>query len=156
MKAISAVQAIGLSGDEAQESGIAEVKALIDSELQITSENTATEKHYSVSTEKLERAKICIHGNLIHSLTRSFNFIGYKSELSTDDIAWLYDYISKLLEINNLLVIRQEFESLLSKVDAANAHLTDQEIVAANNISQQLNHFLDKELSFKFKLNKGC
>lgn len=156
MKAISAVQAIGLSGNEAQKSGIDEVKALINGELQVTRENKAAEKHYTISTEKLERAKICIHGNLIRCLTRSFNFIGYKSELSTDDIAWVYDRISKLVEINNLLIIRREFEDLLLKVDAADAHLTDKEIVAANNISQQLNHFLDKDLSFELKLNKGC
>lgn len=122
----------------------------------MTDENKATEKHYAVSTEKLERAKICIHGNLIHRLTRSFNFIGYESELSTGDIAWLYDHISKLVEINNLLLVRREFEDLLLKVDAADIHLTDKEMVAANNISQQLNHFLNKELSFELKLNKGC
>ncbi|MCD2526814.1 hypothetical protein LPL65_02065 [Providencia huaxiensis] len=156
MKAISAVQAIGLTGEEAQKSGIDEVKALIDRELNITAENKATEKHYAISTKKLERAKICIHGNLIHCLTRNFNFIGYESELSTGDIAWLYDRISKLIEINNLLTIRHEFEDLLLKVDAADIHLTDKEMVAANNISQQLNHFLDKDLSFELKLNKGC
>ncbi|EMG6580844.1 hypothetical protein AB6H27_15910 [Providencia huaxiensis] len=156
MKAISAVRAIGLTGEEAQQNGIYEVKALIERELNISAENKTTEKHYAISTEKLERAKICIHGNLIHRLTRSFNFIGCESELSTGDIAWLYDHISKLVEINNLLLVRREFEDLLLKVDAADIHLTDKEMVAANNISQQLNHFLDKDLSFELKLNKGC
>lgn len=154
MRVVSAVQSIGIPAHEAQKKGIEEVRTLIDSELQTSNENKNAEKHYAVSTKKLERAKICIHGNLIQSLISGFDFINYKSKLETQDISYLYSYISKLVEINNLLSVRREFEHLLLQVTDADEHLTNKEKVAANHVSQQLKHFLDKDLSFELKLRR--
>ncbi|MCT6515921.1 hypothetical protein GY03_01295 [Proteus vulgaris] len=154
MRAVKIMQSVGLPVHGAQKKGIEEVKALIDSELKVSDGNKRTEKHYTISTKKLERAKICIHGNLIQSLISGFDFINYESKLETQDVSSLYDYVSKLVEINNLLSVRREFEHLLLQVTDADEHLTNKEKVAANHVSQQLKHFLDKDLSFELKLRR--
>lgn len=154
MRAVKIMQSIGLPAHGTQKKGIEEIKALIDSELKVSDGNEHVEKHYTISTKKLKRAKICIHGNLIQSLILGFDFINYESKLETQDVSSLYDYVSKLVEINNLLSVRREFEHLLLQVTDADEHLTNKEKVAANHLSQQLKHFLDKDLSFELKLRR--